>query len=1236
MDTTELTHPIFETNQVLSSRHLNDLFGYLDEQSRLTRANLIGIGIACGLDVTFEAPGTLRLSRGCGVTSQGYLIIEPADLVLTHARSYTLPDVDRYPPFSQPGSTPPQYELWELFPDDDEPNAVPLVETGRTLKDQAVVLFLERREDSLRNCSPNGCDDRGAQVTATVRRLLVDVADLGAVIAATSGLAPNPGGTDPIERLSLPDLRMPRFDVPATGPVGTAQVLRAYQETFRQNKLVETTATALTALYKALRPLVLEDFPMDPFTGFQKRFGFLDTTPVTGAQVRFLQYYWDFFDDLLAQYEEVRWKGTELICACCPSEELFPRHLMAGVLDPAAHEIARYRHDFIPSPAIGDCGERSEAVRQLFRRLVKLPASFTEQPPDRGVRVTPSRWGDAPMAVRAIPYYYAQTGKPPLYQLWDPVKTDRRRAHHNLGYRSDEYSPEPPEFVTDPLRFDLEPNDFLRIEGHLGLDVRKALASLLTLKKSHRLPFEVVALRTGAFDDSIETDLDGEDCRIQDLETLYDTLSAGLICFLVRQVQYFYGLPYGTEGEPITPTLWLLRTHSPTFVADPGTMGHAIELHLARRKKSTRYLRRDVIQDPWLDSVLELVTAMSGLAESLSDDVRHLDIDVLAGRFDLLDQRAVRLEQVRNVNEIDFPGLADRLDDILFQCRLDPFETLAQEYRRRVREVKRARFLGHFLEQHPGVQHKAGVPLGGTFIIVYHGVSQQKRETAAAPDFRRAITRLRLKTSLVDDPDVLALFTELTKDRQSARKLVPTRARDIYSDTLDDLATGSVVADFFLPYACCSTCPPIQFQLPPLLLQVNVSIACTDAKGFAEVTLTVRGASGQLRVQVDGGMFRETDGTLRLAAGDHTIVVRDDEDHESRPVPIRVPPQLRMGEVNKVVDQTNGTWHVEFTIEGGTPPYDGGPGTIVGGAFTSESRPFGEALTVTVKDTAGCTVEDTFESGVPPCDLPCGGDAVRTGHLFWLPEARQDLPISGYDPRVDSFVVTDPTGLQHDLRAEVSRIIVQAPTPITESDFPALAQDWLLRINEAVASALGSDQLIHLDYARRPKSGTTGALFVDRLTCVDFSFVLGAAFTQGGRKRELLLGYDSGGTVVVDMTANTQVRIPRFKELTSNKCRPWEKPVPVCKSTDLTLEFIREGVHPDPVVLTAKSSGRDQPSAFLWEVADGIPALADGESVNVGFDPVEPPEKLVRLTAFTQEGCAVLLEKTINILRDGG
>ena len=61
------------------------------------------------------------------------------------------------------------------------------------------------------------------------------------------------------------------------------------------------------------------------------------------------------------------------------------------------------------------------------------------------------------------------------------MKTARHRANQNLSYRADEYAPAPPPFVTDPLRFDLEPNNFLRIEGHLGKNVQSVLETLLVV-----------------------------------------------------------------------------------------------------------------------------------------------------------------------------------------------------------------------------------------------------------------------------------------------------------------------------------------------------------------------------------------------------------------------------------------------------------------------------------------------------------------------------------------------------------------------------------------------------------------------------------------------------------------------------------------------------------------------------------------------------------------------------------
>ena len=51
----DYNYPDFVPDQVLTSDHLNDLFDYLDNQGRMTRSNLSGIGIVCGLQVEVAA-----------------------------------------------------------------------------------------------------------------------------------------------------------------------------------------------------------------------------------------------------------------------------------------------------------------------------------------------------------------------------------------------------------------------------------------------------------------------------------------------------------------------------------------------------------------------------------------------------------------------------------------------------------------------------------------------------------------------------------------------------------------------------------------------------------------------------------------------------------------------------------------------------------------------------------------------------------------------------------------------------------------------------------------------------------------------------------------------------------------------------------------------------------------------------------------------------------------------------
>ena len=111
--------------------------------------------------------------------------------------------------------------------------------------------------------------------------------------------------------------------------------------------------------------------------------------------------------------------------------------------------------------------------------------------------------------------------------------------------------------------------------------------------------------------------------------------------------------------------------------------------------------------------------------------------------------------------------------------------------------------------------------------------------------------------------------------------------------------------------------------------------------------------------------------------------------------------------------------------------------------------PVAEVLSVQVTDAAGyCTVAGQFESGVTPCDLPCGGDAIRSGYRFW-PEARFNFPVNEYKPKV--------TLRRHRRRRPALRSRRKLRSPTSSETRPAhcpriasarKVQEWMLAINE--------------------------------------------------------------------------------------------------------------------------------------------------------------------------------------------
>jgi len=498
-------YPLFEVNQVLSASHLNTLHDRLDEQNRLTRATLHGIGIVCGLEISVSKSGgnaTIAISKGYGVTSEGYaVIIGDEGFQADRCRKLTIED-DYAPLLVDEDEETELLELLdsdhELYDDDDSSTI-----DATSLSGMAVLLYVERLETSLKTCTPSSCDDQGTTVTERVRKLLVPTSFLDSLHEQTAEKIKAEGDFFPnrAARLDLPDIDMPRFDVPATELTDTESILTAYKTI-----LVDPLDGSGKSLFKRIAEAL--DAAREAFTPMLSNKGAAFTARLDAISEKFMepkaaeavcfQYYYGFLNDLIEAYNEFRWKALELTALCTPPSQLFPRHLELGELEAASGNtpsentgILAYRHTFRPSPALGELKVTSREVQSLFDRLqamidrFDLPEPEQTKGPEKQIQITPGRTAEVPLSQRPIPCYYSVNSA--LLDVWDFAKTDAGRANLNRGYGVS---------GDDPLTLSFDKSGFFRIEGHLGHEWSKTLDALKKKIADYRLPFDVLVVKT--------------------------------------------------------------------------------------------------------------------------------------------------------------------------------------------------------------------------------------------------------------------------------------------------------------------------------------------------------------------------------------------------------------------------------------------------------------------------------------------------------------------------------------------------------------------------------------------------------------------------------------------------------------------------------------------------------------------------------------------------------------------
>lgn len=830
-------YPVFEADQVLSQKELNLVVSHLEEQDRITRKNLTGLGIVCGLELSFPTSNTVKIACGTAVTSLGFQI-NWKEKTLTHYHDFEIseqflnPDYIREPYLNNIFKYAAQYEPIKNCPEllESDSNLVdkkPI--PNNFFNDKVVILFLEVTLIDQKNCVTTNCDDKGKRIEFNLRPLVIPINEF------TKGLMQENKAPEIYSKLTFP-----RYNVPFQNIVTGTQVLDGFKKVYNDASVLGIS-NAIANVYDDFKSVLTVESSFSVLENSKTK---IDATVNIYKTSTNVQYIWDWISDIVQAYNEII--AFQEICptVCCVNESLFPFHVVLGGNSVYANS---FRTPFIKTLNATKKEEKKlQKLTLLFERLAHILNSFTVQ--NGIIKVTPSYYGDIFLSKKAIPFYYSTILD--LNKKWNPELTTKGLNDNILSYHSTLAGYTNKISVQKPLLFDIEPYNFFRIEGIAGMNYKKAIKDLNLIRDSYNLPFKITALNAV---DYVNKDVDilKFDGRWDDLETDYD---------LARKRVY-------------NITEFVIKW-----------------MDLRRSALASNNIMTTQNIDNFKNILAQLKNLLTNdLKEFLPNYKSFYEIFKQLNYVFLFHRWCIQLfnPQLSTLAE----DLIDRMDDINELFLDDPFTVIYEEANIRWQKTYKDLFFSTFLKKHPGLEHKAGVTKGGTFVLVYVDTSIFK---APAPplfhaDLLASVTaykdNINIDASVKDDLIKSVKFT----DYKSQIKRKPTldavnkckdEADNIKNDLLEiakynmeahytaemsdyilenlnnvlqfEVSAAPqipfqqmIIADFFLPYTCCGEGNTIEIKIeerPPLTIALDPLKYCNNDDEDYEIEIV--GKSG--------------------------------------------------------------------------------------------------------------------------------------------------------------------------------------------------------------------------------------------------------------------------------------------------------------------------------------------------------------------------------------------------------
>ncbi|MNJ97379.1 hypothetical protein D3C87_151240 [compost metagenome] len=814
----------FVPDQILTAGQLNEFLNYFEDQDRLSRIFLSGVGIVCGFKIGFNANsnGELVISQGAGVSTDGDFFklskpdtsdpelenIDISELRFTHYRAFDDSNA-KYKPFfwKTINGSDVQINLWEAVPSDQVIPSDQTIISRPDLEKLVVLLYLESYPEDPSACTGIDCENLGIKNIRKLRVLFVSNSDAEYILSNDSIFNANYLIST---YLNLDEVALQRVTVNATNSASFATLRSNYLSAIQAENTIEKLKNGFTSMLGKLGMSSEASFISN---GLAQLFG-------NGANYPqlYFQYRYDLLRDIVNTYNELKDIFMDSICSCNPSIRSFPKHLMLGRLVPVQEDqyLKKYRHDFYKSPILKDEKNWCERFKLYVQRTIEMLSSFNTEIGTGEIRITPSSYR-SPIEDKAIPFYYGTQNFQRLLDTWNYDKYKVHKQNRNLSYHKAFLDPSGP--IQFPLNYNLEPHNFLNIEGHQGYTYQVAMQQIDNLKKQYGLAFDTKALGiTINVNDPIN--MADYACHFEDLQIMLDAWTQEHECLLGKVSKYYSAFStidptqnYLVE-EYIYPTVASVSTNDPELRQ---SVNNVVKDNLYTAEESLGVVMLPVFDQFQGCSGNDIAIQVDRQIDRFNYGVEMKDIveatlkgpnEVLAHAYVMMDKRPATLADVLpsvvqsvNASATNLCGAARKTftravkvnlekevrtmlynlaqDSTAICCSAEKLQLIYEEIERRKKDILIGLSLAKFQEQHPGMEHLAGAHQGDTFLLVY---------------IRNAV---------------------------------------------NGIAANTVIADFTLPYLCCSDCRPVGFIMPEVVadLRLSSSKICLKAKENAIIEM---------------------------------------------------------------------------------------------------------------------------------------------------------------------------------------------------------------------------------------------------------------------------------------------------------------------------------------------------------------------------------------------------------------